>query len=133
MRPRSVSRTLLATLIIWVVGVVLIRLSEDYILTDGAGFIVGYVAAALGGPPTVLFGSMVTGFPVRRMMEPTLVIAAFALVADGLVMGFIPEVYTSPDRIHYLAPLFLWTFGWACVSAFFMAGAKFSGGSATSG
>ncbi|MEM6255101.1 MAG: hypothetical protein AAF821_19475 [Cyanobacteria bacterium P01_D01_bin.156] len=60
------------------------------------------------------------------MTTPILVICALALMTDGFVMGFIPTVYTSPEKIVFLAPLFLWTFGWAALSGFVMSGTSLS-------
>ena len=122
MSERSFVRVVVTALVIWVAGVVVIRLADSLVLTDGPGFIVGYFVAALSGPPTVWIGARMSGFPVREIVPPTLVICMVALPLDGLVMGFFPTVYTDPSRIHFLAPLFLWAFGWACVSAFAMAG-----------
>lgn len=122
MSERSFSRVLLTALAIWVAGVVVIRLTDGYVLSPGSGFIVGYVAAALAGPPTVWIGARMTGYRLGEMVGPTLVICMVALPLDGFVMGFAPTIYTDPGRIHLLAPLFLWAFGCACISAFFMAG-----------
>ncbi|MEM1417940.1 MAG: hypothetical protein AAGH15_23790 [Myxococcota bacterium] len=108
-------------LVIWVLGVGVVRLADDAILAGGMGFALAYVAAAASGPPTVWVASRLIGAPLREMMVPTLLIAGVDLVLDGLVMGFAPEIYTSEPRIRFLAPLFLWTFGWACVSAFALA------------
>ncbi len=121
---RSLMRTLLVALVVWIAGVVGIRLGGNSILVDGPGFIIGYVIMALLGPPTVWIAARLIGFDLKSMMVPTLVIAMTALVLDGFVMGFFPQIYTSPDKIKYLAPMFLWTFGWACISAFVMGGGK---------
>lgn len=115
-------RVVMTALAIWVAGVVVIRFADSLVLTDGPGFLVGYGVAALAGPPTVWVASRMSGYPLREIVPPTLVICMVALPLDGLVMGFFPTVYTDPSRIHFLAPLFLWAFGWACISAFVIAG-----------
>lgn len=122
MNARSFARTVVVAVLIWGAGVLLIRALGDSVLTDGPGFLMGYVGAAVLGPPTVWAAARMTGFRLREMVAPTLVIAMVALTLDGLVMGFFPEVYTEPEKIIFLAPMFLWAFGWACLSAFAMAG-----------
>ena len=124
MHPGSLSRILLAALIIWIAGIVVVQLTDHLILVDGPGLIVGYVITALAGPLTVWAAALIIGCSVRTMAIPTLIIAAVALIADGFVMGFLPTVYTDPGSIGLLAPLFLWTFGWACLSAFALSGFK---------
>ncbi len=119
--PRSFARIVLAALLIWLAGIVLIRLLGHYVLLDGLGFIIGYVVAALAGPPTVWISAKLVGAPTNDMVSATLIICMIALPLDGLVMGFFPEIYTDAARIRYLAPLFLWAFGWACLSAYVMA------------
>ncbi|GAB5520630.1 MAG: hypothetical protein RhofKO_28810 [Rhodothermales bacterium] len=118
---RSFGRTALVALLIWLAGVVAIRLAGDYVLVDGLGFIIGYVALALAGPPTVWIGAKLIGFETTEMVGPTIVIAWIALILDGFVMGFMPEVYAEAEKMRYLAPMFLWGFGWACLSAYVMA------------
>lgn len=122
MPERSFTRVVMTALAIWVAGVVAIRLADELILTDGPGLIIGYAAGALAGPPTVWITSRITGYRLEEIVAPTLVICMIALPLDGFVMGFAPTIYTDPARIQFLAPMFLWTFGWACLSAFVMAG-----------
>ena len=124
MLQSSLFKTLIAAVIIWIAGVILIRLEGDLVLVQGQSFVLGYLITALAGAPTVWVASKIMGLKLKSMMIPTLVIAALTLVLDGFVMGFFPEVYTSPDKILYLAPLFLWAFGWACLSAFVLGGSK---------
>jgi hypothetical protein len=122
MSQRSFLRVVVTALAIWIAGVVVIRLADSLVLTEGPGFLIGYGVAALAGPPTVWAAARMTGYSIREIVPATLVICMIALPLDGLVMGFFPTVYTDPSRIHFLAPLFLWAFGWACISAFVMAG-----------
>lgn len=122
MKNGSFGRVLLATLIIWVAGVVSIRLFGDLVLKEGSGIIIGFVVTALAGPPTVVLGALIIGCRIKQMLVPTMTIAMLALLADGFTMSFVPYVYTDASKIRWLAPMFLWTFGWACLSAFVMSG-----------
>ncbi|MEO1404527.1 MAG: hypothetical protein AAFV72_25200 [Cyanobacteria bacterium J06635_1] len=120
MQNQSMARTVLAALILWIAGVIIIRLTDHLVLVEGTGIITGYICAALGGPPSVWICSKIIGCKPDDMAVPTLIVCALALMADGFVMEFTPTVYTDPQKIKFLAPLFLWTFGCAALSGFVM-------------
>lgn len=123
---KSTTSVIVSGLVIWIAGIILVRLVKDYVLVDGGVFILAYILAAISGPPTVWCAAILSGYRYSEMVRPILLIAGLDLILDGFVMGFIPEIYVEQEKIIFLAPLFLWAFGWACISAIFMS-AKDSG------
>jgi hypothetical protein len=81
-------------IVFWLVGVLMVRfLGPLMLIPDNPLMIVAYLACFPLLFVTLLISSAVSRLPIQDMLEPMVIMTFSAVFIDGVVMGWLPQVY----------------------------------------
>jgi len=98
--------------IIWVSGVVLVRLLGELAFAEGSSLLILlYVVSIPLGVVTMYVTRIICRVPMNEMLTPVLVMLFTTLMLDGFAVGFTQLYGETNEMVRYAGGWLLWTFG----------------------
>ena len=98
--------------LLWAIGVLLLRWLGGAGLLSGQAQVIVYALTVPGSIPLVPLGRMVARLPASETLSSVAVMAITALLIDGIVIGYYPDLYSSnAETARACAGALLWGVG----------------------
>ena len=116
--PGQSARLIGLGLILWALAAILVRYLAPLGVLEGPAALWTYGAVLLGTWPVLLLVVRLAALAPRQVVPGTALLTLVALLIDGSVFAWVPQLYAAPDRQLACAATVLWGAGVALLLAF---------------
>lgn len=121
MTPAKIAILVGYGVVLWAIGVVLLRLVASAAWFGSPLHPLLYVLIIPGTWPCIRYGPAVAGLPRRETLRAATIASMTALLIDGIIIGFVPDLYASdPATARACAGALLWGVGVALILGLIM-------------
>lgn len=119
--PRATVILILWGVALWASGVLILRWVASIGALAGTGHVIAYALTVVGTVPLIPLTPRVAGLPPAATLPAVAIVSMTALLIDGIVIGFVPSVYSAdPVLARGCAGALLWAVGVALALSFVM-------------